>query len=129
MWMPLVDLTSEMGIMQFVSGSQAQGYILSTEISDASEEFFGKYIREHDLHVHRQEHMQAGDATFHSGWTLHHAPSNTTGVMREVMTIIYYADGTQILEPDSTFRQNDLAAWLGGRRPGEVADSEMNPLI
>jgi hypothetical protein len=49
--------------------------------------------------------------------------------MREVMTIIYYADGARILEPDTQFRQNDLQAWLGGRRPGEVAESEMNPLV
>jgi hypothetical protein len=49
--------------------------------------------------------------------------------MREVMTIIYYAAGTKILNPDNTFRQNDLDAWLGGRTPGDVADSEMNPLV
>jgi hypothetical protein len=49
--------------------------------------------------------------------------------MREVMTIIYYADQTRILKPDNTFRQNDLDKWLGGKKAGEFADSEMNPLV
>lgn len=129
MWMPLVDLTQEMGIMQFVSGSHTEGYILSTEISDASEEFFRNYIEEKGMHIHQRDAMQAGDATFHSGWTLHNAPPNKTNTMREVMTIIYYPEGTRILEPDHDFRRNDLKTWLGGRKPGEVAESEVNPLV
>ena len=129
MWMTLGDLTKDMGIMQFVSGSHEKGFILSTEISDASEEFFSNYIREHQFNVHCNEAMQAGDATFHSGWTLHNAPPNQTNTTREVMTIIYYADGTKILKPDNTFRQNDLDAWLGGRQPGEFADSALNPKV
>jgi ectoine hydroxylase-related dioxygenase (phytanoyl-CoA dioxygenase family) len=129
MWMPLVNLTSDMGIMQFVSESHQKGHILSTEISDASEAFFAGYIRNGEFTVHRRESAHAGDATFHSGWTLHNAPPNQTDVMREVMTVIYFAEGTKILEPDNTFRQNDLDTWLGGRQPGELADSEMNPLV
>ena len=129
MWMPLVDLTKDMGIMQFVSGSQKNGYILSTEISDASEIFFSDYIGQHGLSISKRDAIQAGDATFHSGWTLHNAPPNQTSTMREVMTIIYYADGARILEPDTTFRKNDLKAWLGGKHPGEVAESEMNPIV
>jgi ectoine hydroxylase-related dioxygenase (phytanoyl-CoA dioxygenase family) len=129
MWMPLVDLTQEMGIMRFVSRSHKNGYILSTEISDASEAFFTQYISDNGMAVEGPKRTTAGDATFHSGWTLHNAPPNKTETMREVMTIIYYAAGTKILNPDNTFRQNDLDAWLGGRTPGDVADSEMNPLV
>ncbi len=129
MWMPLIDLTKDMGIMQFVSGSHRLGHLLDREISDASDIYFEDYIREHDLHIARLEAIKAGDATFHSGWTLHNAPPNTTTRMREVMTIIYFADGARVLEPDNSFRQNDLDAWLGGRQPGEVADSMMNPVV
>lgn len=129
MWMPLIDLTEEMGIMQFVSGSQDEGHILSTEISDASESFFTDYIRDKNLPIAKRSSVNAGDATFHSGWTLHNAPANQSDTMREVMTIIYYADGARILEPDTPFRKNDLAAWLGGKQPGELAGSEMNPLV
>ena len=36
MWMPLTDLTLEMGIMQFVAGSHKKGYLIAKEISDES---------------------------------------------------------------------------------------------
>jgi ectoine hydroxylase-related dioxygenase (phytanoyl-CoA dioxygenase family) len=129
MWMPLVDLSQEMGIMQFVSGSHERGPILSKEISDASEEFFAEYVSSNNLSVATKKSVRAGDATFHGGWTLHNAPANQTPVMREVMTIIYYADKTRIAVPDSSYRENDLRQWLGGKQPGEYADSEMNPVV
>jgi ectoine hydroxylase-related dioxygenase (phytanoyl-CoA dioxygenase family) len=129
LWMPLVDLSKNMGIMQFASGSHKKGHILSKEISDASEEFFDNYVRTHHFSVSGNNKVNAGDATFHSGWTLHNAPANNTGTVREVMTIIYYADKTPILKPDNPFREADLKAWLGGKQPGELAESEMNPLV
>ena len=47
MWMPLVDLTPEMGIMRFASGSHREGYLGDMPISDDSEagalyDLFGK---------------------------------------------------------------------------------------
>jgi len=129
MWMPLVDLDKDMGIMQFVSGSHRDGYVLAKEISDESEEFFRNYIVEKKLQISARTMMKAGDATFHSGWTLHNAPPNTTGKMREVMTIIYFPDCTRILKPDHKYRQKDLEVWRGGKQPGELAESEMNPVV
>lgn len=129
LWMPLVDLTKEMGIMRFASGSHKKGYIVSREISDESEKFFTDYIKGYDFPIQGNDAVKAGDATFHSGWTLHHAPPNHTSTMREVMTIIYYADGTRILKPDNSYREADMITWLGGRQPGEDAASEMNPLV
>lgn len=46
-----------------------------------------------------------------------------------MMTIISYADSTRVLPPDNPFRTNDFNIWLGGRRPGEIADSALNPAI
>jgi ectoine hydroxylase-related dioxygenase (phytanoyl-CoA dioxygenase family) len=129
LWMPLIDLSKEMGIMRFASGSHKKGYIMSREISDESENFFTEYIKAYDFSVQGNDSVKAGDATFHSGWTLHHAPPNHTATMREVMTIIYYADGTRILKPDNSYRDADLKTWLGGCQPGEEAMSEMNPLV
>ena len=49
--------------------------------------------------------------------------------MREVMTIIYFADGARVTKPNSTHQQADLDAWLGGKQPGEIADSQLNPIM
>jgi hypothetical protein len=73
--------------------------------------------------------MAAGDATFHSGWTLHSAPPNETKTMREVMTVIYHEDGAILMEPDHANRAADLKAWFPGQKPGEKAASSLNPLL
>ena len=128
MWMPLVDVSIEMGALTFASGSQQDGFIGQLAISDTSEEVFADYVTKKGYPVHN-EVMKAGDATFHSGWTLHCAPGNQGDTMREVMTIIYFADGIRVLTPDNPNRQNDLEGWLPGLKPGDLAASALNPLV
>ena len=67
--------------------------------------------------------MRAGDASFHSGWTVHKALGNTADRMREVMTVIWFADGLPVLEPANSAQANDLASWLPGLAPGDLAAS------
>jgi ectoine hydroxylase-related dioxygenase (phytanoyl-CoA dioxygenase family) len=129
MWMPLHDITQTMGTMNFASGSHTVGYLGEMPISDESEAAFDKFVREKGYAVVNHGDMRGGDATFHSGWTLHSAPPNSTQNMREVMTIIYYPDGTRLLAPDSPSREADLKAWFPGQKPGELAASAINPLI
>jgi hypothetical protein len=45
------------------------------------------------------------------------------------MTVIYFADGLRAVEPDHPFRTFDLHTWLPGVEPGELAASELNPLL
>jgi len=129
-WIPLVDLTADMGIMQFASKSHVNGYLSEMgAISDESEAKIDEFVGSKGYEVTGQPVMKAGDATFHYGWTLHRAPGNQTDTMREVMTTIYFADGTRILKPDNPWREDDLKNWLGGGRPGDLAQGELNPLL
>lgn len=129
MWMPLVDADVDMGVMRFASGSHTEGYLGDMEISDASEAHFKQYVKERGYALSTPESMRAGDATFHSGWTLHCAPGNETDRMREVMTVIYFADGVRTAEPDNENRKRDLANWLPGCAPGDLAASPLNPVV
>lgn len=129
MWMPLVPVTEEVGSMTFASGSHKFGYISKTVISDESHRTLGAYIESKGLEKANYGALAAGDATFHAGWTLHAAPGNPTETMREVMTIIYYADGERVAEPDSNARKNDLEACFPGLKPGDVAATHLNPLL
>jgi ectoine hydroxylase-related dioxygenase (phytanoyl-CoA dioxygenase family) len=129
MWMPLVEVTADMGVMNFASGSHTTGYLGNLPISDESEAKFREFVRERGFPIAPGVDMAAGDATFHSGWTLHNAPPNRQDRMREVMTVIYYEDGAVLMEPDHTNRQADLEAWFPGQKPGEVAASALNPLL
>jgi ectoine hydroxylase-related dioxygenase (phytanoyl-CoA dioxygenase family) len=129
MWMPLVDISPEMGAMMFASGSHRRDYRADIGISDESEDQLRRLVEESHLPVSQTPAMQAGDATFHYGWTLHAAPGNATGRMREVMTIIYFADGARVIRPDNANRQADLEWWLPGMKPGDLAASPLNPVL
>jgi ectoine hydroxylase-related dioxygenase (phytanoyl-CoA dioxygenase family) len=129
MWMPLIDINSDMGIMKFASGTHTLGSVTSKEISDDSEGFFDDFVRDNKYKVQGATAMSAGDATFHAGWTLHNAPGNKSPKMREVMTIIYFADKTRVLKPDHDHRKKDHEVWLMSVPPGQLAESELNPLI
>lgn len=130
MWMPLVDIDEETGMIRFASGSHKKGAISSLEISDESEETYNKYIAENDFPVFRADAMKAGDATFHLGWTIHSAGANNSAEKtREVMTIIYFADGARITPPQNKHQIADIKAWMGGKSVGEIADSELNPIL
>ena len=121
MWMPLVDVSAESGTMTFASGSQVSGYLGDLPISDKSEAELDKLVTERGYPLHTNGAMQAGDATFHSGWSLHRAPGNSTGTMREVMTIIFFADGLTVAAPKSASqgkRSQNLVSRSEARRCG-----------
>jgi len=130
MWMPLVDIPAQIGTMSFASGSQLKG-LVSKElaISDKSEIAFEAYVKGHGFTVETAGEMKAGGATFHSGLTLHKAPGNPTEKSRDVMTIIYYADGLKTRRPQNSHQADDLATWFPGIGADELARSEINPLV
>ncbi|MEP6951449.1 MAG: phytanoyl-CoA dioxygenase family protein [Ginsengibacter sp.] len=129
MWMPLIDITEDMGMLTFASGSYKEGSVKNIAISDQSEEELNAHIRNKGYEITRAKTMNAGDATWHYGWTLHTAPGNLSGTTREVMTVIYFADGAKVTAPINEHQENDRNTWLCGLKPGENAASELNPLV
>jgi ectoine hydroxylase-related dioxygenase (phytanoyl-CoA dioxygenase family) len=128
MWMPLVDVTMEMGSMNFVQGSHVNSAYEQLPISETSQEYFENVIKNQKGKVCSFS-LKAGDATFHSGRALHAAHANASDKRREIITIIYYADGTLIMEPDNQHRKVDMEVFHPGQKPGELAASELNPLL
>ena len=135
MWMPLMDIKAAMGTLNFASGTSKVGYLGDMPISDDSEAVLSQMCQDRGFNVVNYGDMNAGDATFHSGWCLHGAPGNHTHTLREVMTVIWYEDDARIIErPDpqkrwNSSRENDLATWLPNCKPGELAASPINPVI
>jgi ectoine hydroxylase-related dioxygenase (phytanoyl-CoA dioxygenase family) len=127
MWMPLVDVPADVGTMSFASGSHARGELGPWVIGDDSEAGFDGVVRELALPVETHGALHAGDATFHAGWTLHRAPANGSDLMRSVMTVIWFADGTRVgaVGPTSIF---DHQLWLDMIPEGDLAAGPLNPL-
>ena len=129
MWMPLIDITEEMGMLTFASKSHTAGFVENVAISDESEALLEKHIKDKGFNISRAKSMNAGDATWHYGWTLHNAPGNNSNKTREVMTIIYFADGALVTEPQNQHQENDRQRWLCNTEPGKPAASKLNPLV
>ena len=130
MWMPLVDISKETGMLRFASGSHRKGFVENIPISDKSEEILQQHIKSQNYPISTPDYMSAGDATWHAGWTLHSAPGNASdSLTREVMTIIYFADGARIIEPQNEHQEADRNRWLKGMPAGSLATSELNPLV
>ena len=129
MWMPLVDITEEMGMLTFASGSQELGFLGNLAISDDSETVLGDLVQEKGYPLSRAKTMQAGDATFHAGWTLHSAPGNLSPFMREVMTIIFFADGAKVSPPLNDNQWADLNRWMPGANVGLPIATPLNPIV
>ncbi len=129
MWMTLADIDAEMGTLRFASGSHHGGYLGDIPISDESERQLRAFVERKGFSLRQAARMQAGDATFHSGWTLHSAPPNASSAMRPAMTVIYYADGARVSALDNKNRVNDRDHWLPGTEPGDLAATPMNPVL
>lgn len=129
MWMPLVDVSLEMGLMKFARKSHQKGLSEAVTISDKSDEIYQEIIAKEDFEVSQSQPMKAGDATFHYGHTIHSADANFSQNSREVMTIIYFADGARITEPINNFQKADHERWLDSIAVGELANGELNPIL
>jgi ectoine hydroxylase-related dioxygenase (phytanoyl-CoA dioxygenase family) len=130
MWMPLVDVAAEIGTLTFAPGSHNKGYLGDLPISDQSQNEFQQFVADNGWETKTFGAMNAGDATFHSGWILHTAPSNPSKTFRrEIMTVIYMDADMQTMHPDNKNRADDLAMWLPGVSGGEPAASPLNPVL
>ncbi len=128
MWLPLHDVDPEMGDLEFAVGTH-RGPIGDEAISDEADAFYDRYLAEADIAGKSTGPMRAGDASFHLGWTLHRANPNLTAHDREVMTVIWFADGARVIEPTNDGQTLDRLIWLRNTEPGELAASDLNPLV
>jgi ectoine hydroxylase-related dioxygenase (phytanoyl-CoA dioxygenase family) len=128
MWLPLVDVDAEMGPITFASGSHGASGLGDLAISGDTDRKLAALIRERKWPVWC-EPVRAGDATFHAGGTLHSARANRSQRVRAILTVIYFAAGTRVAEPENDNQRVDLEVFVQGARVGEEAASELNPLL
>jgi ectoine hydroxylase-related dioxygenase (phytanoyl-CoA dioxygenase family) len=128
-WMPLVDVQAGMGGMKWAAGTHKLGFLGQHAISDESQRHYESYIKEHEIRVTEGVPMQQGDVSFHYGWTLHAAGPNCSNTVREAMIGTYFADGMRVMTPTNSSQEGDRVKFLGGKQPGELADSSLNTLV
>lgn len=45
------------------------------------------------------------------------------------MTVIYFENGAEVIEPKTDAHEADWERWLPGAKVGEVIDTPLNPVI
>ena len=128
MWLPLIDVDEEMGPMIFATGSHRASSLGDLMISGDTDRRLTDIIAERGWKLWTQP-VRAGDATFHAGATLHSAGANGSDRTREILTVIYFANGTRVARPANDNQRVDLETFIPGARPGDEASSEMNPIL
>ncbi len=123
LWLALSDIPSSIGSLSFVSGSHRLGDFHAEEMR-----LLIKAERVGLSSIINYGAMNAGDATFHSGWTIHSSAANTTQSAREVLVIIYYPENEPLLNiSEYQTRLANKERWCPGTR---IADSDrLHPVL
>ncbi len=127
-WIPLQKTTPDMGPLAFSMESHKHDFGRALEISDESEAKIQKSLSDANLEL-VDEGFDVGEISFHGGWTFHRASANTSDKVRAVMTVIYMEDGVKVSEFINSAHPVDRDAFLSGLNPGDVAATDLNPLI
>lgn len=125
-WLPLQETPSEMGPLAFARGSHNFSYGRDLPISDESEARLKQAVAEQDFEDVVKP-FALGDASFHRGWTFHHAGLNRGTVPRRVMTVIYMDADIRVAEPTNDYQTADRG-WMPGTEVGQVP-ATLNPVL
>jgi len=128
MWLALTDVPVEMGAMCFATRTHHGGLFPEIPMNNNSVGLFDRIIHERKIPTQTYS-MKAGDATFHSGELLHSTFGNSTTRRREVIAIIYFADGTRVMDADNEHRRIDMEEFFPDLKAGDLAASVLNPLL
>jgi ectoine hydroxylase-related dioxygenase (phytanoyl-CoA dioxygenase family) len=127
-WIPLQPVPPEMGPLAFYRGSHKLSFGRDLAISDESEAQITRAMEEEGFPLDETP-FNYGDVSFHGGWTFHRAGANKSTTPRSVMTIIYMDADIRVADPVNDMQRHDMAQWLPGLTPGDVAASELNPVL
>lgn len=127
LWLPLQETPMEMGPLAFARGSHTFSYGRDLPISDESEARLKQAVAERNFED-VVEAFTLGDASFHRGWTFHHAGPNRGTVPRRVMTVIYMDADIRVAEPVNDHQVADRG-WMPGAGIGEIPDTPRNPVL
>jgi ectoine hydroxylase-related dioxygenase (phytanoyl-CoA dioxygenase family) len=127
-WIPLQDTPIEMGAVVFSAGSHHIPMGRDLPIGDDSQQIISDNLNRLGLE-HVEQNFDAGDVSFHSGWTFHSAGPNLTDRPRRAMTVIYMENGARLKAPENANQEADREAWCPGLAVGDEVATFINPVL
>lgn len=142
LWIPLTPITPDMAPMSYVTGSHRAEYLGTSNGDDASMDAFEAELKGKGYAIDNYNTFEAGDIAAHWASTLHSSRTNTSPLLREILVIVYFADGARVSPEKPLTRQShpsefyatliqreNRATSLPGLKPGELAMGPMTPLV
>ena len=126
-WLPLHDVTAEMGAMQFIPGSHRRGLLRHRQLEDpihnllAADEAF-------DRASAVACPLKLGGATFHHAETLHYTAPNTTDQVRLAFPMEFQLTPVRRATPEVMPWVDEHRARVGDRPLIHVADGKITQL-
>lgn len=115
-WVPLIEVTPDMGGLLFAAGSHRAG-----PLDPAAASGFRRV---------ENGTMRPGDLSVHMGWTLHASTRNATDRVREAVAVCFYEDGARVRgAAHDGFAGALRQLYFPNLRPGDVAAGPLNPVV
>lgn len=89
LWIPLTDMTVEMGMPAFATGSHLDSPVWENASANGSDREMRRYIKEHHYPITRAAGIRAGDTIWYYGNTICQASANESDFIREATTVVY----------------------------------------
>ena len=141
-WVPLTAITPAMAPMGYVTGSHRAEYLGTSNGDDASMDRFEEELRGKGFQIANYGHFDVGDIAAHWASTLHSSRTNDAPILREIVVIVYFADGARVApekplsktaHPSEFYaniiQRENRSTSLPGLKPGDLAAGTMTPLV
>jgi ectoine hydroxylase-related dioxygenase (phytanoyl-CoA dioxygenase family) len=123
-WLPMHEVTTEMGTMQFIPGSHKRGILPHKHDDDPALNIL-TVDEEIDVNKAVSCPLPAGGATFHHSRTIHYTAPNTTNVVRLAYPIEVQTRPVRRAEPRVKPWVDTHRAAIGSARVAYVADGKV----
>ena len=128
-WIPAQAIPADMGPLAFAADIDAYRMVTDVPFSKTDTSYdrtVSEIFSQRQVPIY-DEAFALGEVSFHHNLSFHTAGANRTRQSRLVLANTYFADGSRVMERP-TMVSGDWQKFMPGINPGEVVDSDRNPV-
>lgn len=128
-WIPAQPIPADMGPLVFAADIDVHRMVCHVPFIKTDTSYdrrISEIFAERDVPIH-DEAFALGEVSFHHNLCFHTAGPNRTQRSRLVLATTYFADGSRVMN-QPTMVSGDWQKFMPGIKPGEVANSDLNPI-
>lgn len=127
-WLPLHDILSEHGPLNFFRGSHRMLPKMRNDLFRRSSDDARDLLIQNGFD-RIEGTFAAGDISAHYGWTFHDSAENSTDVTRKAYSVVYMASDIKLVTPEYGPPLELLHSWCPGAQVGNQLNHDFNPIV